>query len=518
VSYSLGSGSISNYDYALRWYIDLFEEPLPLITSFTMSRNMSFNTNDVLENQYNKICSSTNSNNLLPLSVRYVDKFGSYCIERPPFKVKINYKNARAAYNGTVVDDLEIWVPWTLMIIPSTFSLDFDPTNIGLYYSSEPLDSKRDQYINSLLPNTYAHGGICWSQSFQKLISMDKSRDDSSSFDFTYWHSMILNDYMMGGWNNDLQSANLNAITQHQYSHSSTYNTLFRRLKSIDTDEECEAYLLNKYPFLHKYIHMEKYPDLQDKVRGILINKFHIYKNYADMLTDFNYVIPNRKKKPKYDEAVGHTYSKLLAFLSVCSLSDTLQFYSNVSGYLSELNTSFNRYTHSFSRILSEYKSNFGGSLEGSKYPIMLPFTSLSKNNVDLVASSTSCYKSLTVYYAIDNITLSKLNNYMRQRTIPSRDIFKIFNVDPNVFFPLIDDYMNNSNKNKIYIKIDSTNDQLSIVDKKYFIDLSDNTAVKIQQKIAEYSRRKSKNRYCQDYLGYVDTKEKILDSLNISY
>jgi hypothetical protein len=496
--YTIGSSSYSNYDYALRWFVDTYDETLPPINRFTLSRNLSVSTDDLLDNQQ-KCTAISRQNSLFPLSVRYIDKYGNHYVERPPFKIKINYKNARAAFKGTIVDDIEIWIPWTLMVIPSSFSLNYSPDSIRIYYSSEPLSSTKTQYLHSLLPNTYASGSICWSHSFQKLISMDNTRDTFSSFDMTYWHSMIINDYMMGGWNNDLHSQTLASITQHAYSNVSSYRTLLSYSKDMD-DNQAEDYLLNKYPALHKYIHMEKYPDLCEKVRGILINKFDIYKNYANVLTDFNYTIPNRKRRPKYDEAIGHMYSKLFAFLSVSSLSETLQFYSDVSGYNNEFNSGdAHRSTFSFSKILSNYKSEISVDnryFTEASYPILLPFTSLTKNNVELLASSTACYKNINVYYAVLNIPLQKLRSNQGQSFSTGSDFFRMYKVDPNVFFPLIDNYMDQNKDTSIYLTIDYASNELSIVDKEFFVNIISNAASLIKEKLDAIVGKKSMNRY----------------------
>ena len=515
--YTMSSINASDYDYGMNWFYANFKIPLPVINRFSLTRNMSVDTEKIIEDKYNKE-SALNKQSLLPLSVRYIDKSGNYYIERPPFKIKINYKNSRAMLNGTVVDDLEIWIPWTLMIIPHSFSLNFDPSSVCLFYSNEQLSSTKTHYVRSLFPNSYENNSICWSQSFQKLISTDNTRDDLSSFDLTYWHSMILNDYMMGGWNNDLQSSSLNNITQHFYHRLSFYADNLRERKGM-TPKEAEEYIFKKYPSLYRYIHMEKFPELSQKVRSILMNKFHLPKNAACMLTDLSYVPSGRKRRDNYDHVVGYAYCKLLAFFSVCSLSETLDFYSDVSSYLLEFspNSIYGRYTYSFSKIISDYNRDFTYERASSNYPILLPFTSLTNNNIDLLSSSASSYKNLKIYYTVEDIDLKDLENYYNRRTIPYRDIFDVFKVDPQVFFFLVDDYINKTNSDTLYLKINAKKNDISVVDKQYFANVVSDISLQIKESLEKSKLKKKKNRYYVDHSSYIDTEEKILNSLNIS-
>ena len=516
--YSLSSFGTGHYDYSMSWFYAHHKEPLPVISRFVVTKNMSLHTEQMLHDQYIQQ-SDCKQKNLFPLSVRYIDTSGNYYVERPPFKVKINYKNARAAYKGVVVDDLEIWIPWTLMVIPQSFSRTFDPNSVCIFYSSEPLKSTKSRYMHSLLPNSYESGAVCWSQSFQKLISTDNTRDNLHSFDLTYWHSMILNDYMMGGWNNDLQSSSLNCITPYFDSRQTNYADILRLEKDMNP-QEAEQYICKKYPNLYRYMHMEKFPELSQKVFSVLINKFKLNKDVCSMLTDLSYVPSGRRRRINYDDNVGYTYSKFLAFLSVISLSETLDFYSDVSLYLSEYskNTSYSRYTHSFSKILSEYNKNF--NQEGySSYPILLPFTSLTKNNIDLLSSSTAFYKVMKIYYLVEGLNQLDMENYCDKRRIPYRDIFDIFKVRPESFFDLVDDFSTKSTEDTLYIKIDMNTRSLSVVDKQYFVQAISNLSLIIKEKLEESKTKKKKKRdsYYFSRFEYIDTEEKILNALSIS-
>lgn len=484
-SYQITSGVHSDYTYATRWYHAAFEEYLPVISSFRIVKNFSVPTDEFEKNQIQSQKLLSNPN-ILPLSVRYIDEFGSYYIERPPFKVKINYKNARAMYSGPVVDDLEIWIPWTLMVIPASFYNHFDPTHVRMYYSHKPLQSLEDNYLYSFLPNAYSHGAICWSQSFQKLISLDQTKNQISSFDATYWHSMIINDYMMGGWNNDLQSRNTSHLFQHGISLSYLNNTSFN-------DEQS---LLNAVPMIHKYIHMEKYPDLCSKINGMLINKFGYSKEQADYITNFDSLLLRSTRRRRGTNANndqhGYEYSKILSFFSTLSLSETLEFYSQHEKYLKSASRS-DRYSFyntsiSFEDIIAETSKEI--DIRPEEIPLNLPISSVTKDNIEMFELSSSNYKSILFYFVLVNtgaVQRRKIHEYSHYPSSLISQLFSEFNIDISQFLNLLDNSEDIAKNGKIYVSVDAKTSQIAIHDKKYFSDLFSTIAQSITEKVQQY-------------------------------
>lgn len=500
-SYQITSGVHSDYTYASRWYHAAFEEYLPVISSFRIIKNFSVPTDDFEKNQIQSQKLLSNPN-ILPLSVRYIDDLGTYYIERPPFKVKINYKNARAMYHGAIVDDLEIWIPWTLMIIPASFYNHFDPTHVRMYYSHKPLQSLEDSYLYSFLPNTYSHGAICWSQSFQKLISLDQTKNQINSFDATYWHSMIINDYMMGGWNNDLQSKNTSCLFQHAIHSSYLDNTSFKNEQSLS----------DAVPMIHKFIHMEKYPDLCSKVSGMLINRFGYSKEHADYITNFHssFLKPTRRRRRDYsnNDQHGYEYSKILSFFSTLSLSETLEFYSQHEKYLKSVSRS-DRYSFyntiiSFEDIIAETSKEV--DVRPEEIPLNLPISSVTKDNIEMFELSSSKYKSVLFYFVLINtgaVQRRKIHEYSHYSNALICQIFSEFNIDISQFLNLLDNSEDITKNGKIYVSIDAKTSQIAIHDKKYFIDLFSTINQSITEKIQQYELLSKNNADRKRYERY---------------
>ena len=519
-TYNIKPAPLQDYAYSSRWYYQEFKEFLPIIYSLQISKNFSVPTDQLLSSQAS-IIENTQKHHLLPLSVRYLDDHGTYYIERPPFKAKISYKNARAAYSGKVVDDLEIWVPWTLMVIPSSFHLNFDPTNILLLYSYKPLEDLRDTYVHSFLPNSYAHGGICWSSSFQKLISLDETKNTINSFDATYWHSMIINDYMMGGWNNDLASKN--AINLFQHSETSNYIR-----DSIFPDDSA---LFEKYPMLHRYIHMEQYSELFSIVNGILINKFDYSNEEAEYITNFNSLRKKPKRRRRTDSYSnnpehGYSFAKFFSFMSTLTLAETLQFYSEYSSFVRRKTSHRDDYGYgsyiSFSSLLKITKSENRYSYQ--ELPMHLPVTHLTSNNISLFESSSSKFKNVTIYFILTNLTSVMKKSYYDKFYHDGYknffvDLVDRLKIDIRQFLEIIDNADQLAKNNKIYISIDAQTSQIAVHDKSYYVNIASEITTLVQEKInqSQSSSKGSTPRYIEHYLSGLITLDKVKDSLLIN-
>jgi len=298
-------------------------------------------TNHILEKQ-NELLTINSDKNLMPLAVRYIDKSGSHYIERPPFKINISYKNARAASPGVVVDTLSIWVPWTLTLIPSSFVNNYTPNSVKIYYSYTQLTDPKTLYFNSFFPNSYGDGRICWSNSFVDLTANDKLKSELSSFDFRYWHSMMFNDYMLGGWNNDLHSRPL-AILSNRHGGLASY--LSSTLQEV-TDEEYKT----DFPLVDMFRNTQDYPDLYKKIVDIMINTFHIKRSKVN----------GAATNSTYDSYItNYDYVKFFSFMSLLSLEETLAFYEQVAKLERLINSRINRSSH------NNYSSGLRSCLNG---------------------------------------------------------------------------------------------------------------------------------------------------------
>jgi len=254
---------------------------------------------------------------ILPMAVRYVDKSQSYYIERPPCRINVKYKNARASHSAPEVEDLFIWVPWTITIMPVTFINKYDPGDVRIYYSHSALSSSTQMYINSLFPNTHSDARICWSGSFSNLLTHVKDQSDFNTFDYRYWHSMIFNDYMLGGWNNDLISRPLYALSgRTNVGEAGIVNQIL------------EGDYKSKYPLVDMYRNPQSYPEFYDRLVSVVINKFNFSRSKAlDVVSN-----------AQYDSYISnYDYVKLLSFMSLLSLEETLSFKKQIGDVVKDV-------------------------------------------------------------------------------------------------------------------------------------------------------------------------------------
>lgn len=151
-----------------------------------------------LNAQYRKALHFSIPDSFYPIATRYISSSGYYVIERPPTQIAIDYKIG-GAYSQTNkrLEGLQIWIPWTIFIFNP-----FNPNQYRFYFSSKSLSSMEDNYITPYLPNTYASGDICFSNSLNKLPQ--DSLPDPHNISLMY--SIIYNDYFSGGWNSDLNN------------------------------------------------------------------------------------------------------------------------------------------------------------------------------------------------------------------------------------------------------------------------------------------------------------------------
>ena len=248
--------------------------------------------------------SNSNIDNLYPIAVRYISDQNVYVIERPPFKIPIDFKNARAAYDAPKVEPVEIWIPWTVMIFPLNQIASGDSNYLKLYFNDGPIQSLSDCVLPVYLPNAYGDGRICWSNSFSNLLSQ-LNVSGPSTIDINYLYSSILNDYLMGGWNTDL-GFNYRNI---QYRDNSEFNRLLSS---------------GNFPMLSSFVDTSKSnPELAQNVRNVLQEKFHFTKRRSLACIDGSIIKDKNSHSGPKD-----IYLKLFAFMSSISLSDTLKFVS----------------------------------------------------------------------------------------------------------------------------------------------------------------------------------------------
>lgn len=216
----------------------------------------------------------------LPIATRYISTNGKYFIERPPFQATINFHQSGAKEGSrSEVNDVNIWVPWTLTVIDPKA-----PHDSMIMFSPESLKDEKTQYVPSILPNTYDNGRICFSNS---LLSLDLSSATIKyqEYDIRYLYSLIINDYFGGGWNTDL--------TSNAYG-------IFHNIQ-----------LAKKYSGLNKFLSItaEELKNVHPRMRA----------NTANAIIDY-----------KYSNNIVKMYKYIFYAFSVMSLEETLNFYKDM--------------------------------------------------------------------------------------------------------------------------------------------------------------------------------------------
>jgi len=328
---------------------------IPSVFNFFLDINHSVPTQYINHERSLKVFDS-NTNNLYPIAVRYVSNENVYVIERPPFKLSVDFKNSRASYSSNSVTPVEIWIPWTVMILPWNQIVTGDPGHLKLYFNDGPIKSLSDCVVPVYLPNSYPDGRICWSHSFNQLLSQ-LNTSGPESIDLNYLYSSILNDYLMGGWNTDLQFS-------------------YRDLQYKDSHHTVSLLANKDLPMLSLFVDTLKInPDFAKNIRSILETKFGFTKRKSLSCVDGSVLKDRNNHQGSRD-----IFLKLFAFMSSISLSDTLNFVSELKH---------------LSRESSAY-----GPIEIEK-TLRINFSPYDDNNVPLLAT-TAPIKNAVINNSID--------------------------------------------------------------------------------------------------------------------
>jgi hypothetical protein len=149
------------------------------------------------------LASTFNPNpNLYPIAVRQILESGYVAIERPPFKISVDFRLGQSSSSASKLKKVEIWVPWTLTFINPTYVNRHENINhnVYIYLSDGSLDQMGERkYIRCPFPNSYQDSHICFNNSLSTLPV-----DQLSSLDIPTIYTTVFNDYFSGGWNSDL--------------------------------------------------------------------------------------------------------------------------------------------------------------------------------------------------------------------------------------------------------------------------------------------------------------------------
>lgn len=220
--------------------------------------------------------------------------------ERKPFKASISYKDAKAD-SKKVSHSYTFWVPWTLYCFSKNNYYD-----ITVLFSDKELQSFEDSYLLNFFPNSYSDGKICIGMSSSLART---SFDQGNKIRF----ESFINDYWSGGWNNDLPSS---------------FEGFLFNLKSYITEDN--------YPIISSYVYFSEE----------VLSRFKDYFSTPR----FKKLVNNRKIK---DYNHSYSYDRILSFLSILTLEETLMFFAEIKSLYSFKNE--NNYLKTFDKISKNY-------------------------------------------------------------------------------------------------------------------------------------------------------------------
>jgi len=511
--YAAKIDSLSNYNYddTTSSIFRIFGYNLPEIKSLNFQFTHTASTNNVLEYQQ-KIKTFFDNQELFPLAVRYISKNGFYHIERPPFKINLDFKNTKSlSFTNEVSNNISIWCPWTIMQIPSDFLVSLDPSFIRIGYSYKQLENMDDYYAVSIFPNSYANGKICWSRSFSQVSSSGNTINLNDRFDLTYWHSMLLNDYMMGGWNTDLPSRFLSHLLGINFN-------LFR----FDNKVIPEQVLSTDYSLLWRFIKIDEFKDLKDSIFNILINNFSISPRMAKNIL-----------QPFSKDYYSNIFIRFFAYMSTLSLDQTLDFYKQVFAY-SKIYVSkqehlcfddiiINKFSDLFLDKKSDNQQDLYSLLDYHQHLTKIPLIRyLSSNEAtcnrdSYKSASNSFYSSVVLLF--EGLTEKQ---YQKVRSADSSNenifnYFKIFDFNTKDVISFVNNIYNLKTQ-KVYLKLNVENKTFTLITKEDFQSFLGEVSSNALEFIQEFSlSTKNKKSYSHTINNIKDSlcKNTFIKSIN---
>lgn len=212
--------------------------------TYSMSYFSSVGMYPVEESVYKEITDVNSSKDeILPIAVRYADpKNGVYVIERPPFKIPLDFNFSKKRPFGLNFDQLEIWIPWTVAVvtIPKNTNSMISTTNennipkMRLYFRDSPLTSLNDYISRPYTPNVFADSSICFGQSYHWFI--EKWTSGEVDLNVSTFYPYMFNAYFQQ-WNYDIYpyigSLVYSYLTNNNLLHNIFQNVKSKKLKTV---------------------------------------------------------------------------------------------------------------------------------------------------------------------------------------------------------------------------------------------------------------------------------------------
>jgi hypothetical protein len=407
-SLELSSAAI-NYNSYRQYFRDLTGYPLPTYFKYNLKEVSRIPAPDFYSVRQSLINSSVDTN-LYPIAVRYVSSDSKYLIERPPFQISVDYRLGGAHSGASKVPSFKIWVPWTETILDLSIP---DASNLSyakIFFNDTPLYSLDDHVIPCDLPNSYANGAICFSNSMNDINSvLDESLLMNNNVAYIY--NYVFNNYMMGGWNSDLTPVfynygYTNGVKTSDLPMFSEYaNPSPERKNSIiDSFEDSEYKKLVKR-ILNSKVHFTNFKSLPKVYfRDLVIRSSFTLEETLQYVTDIKTFLQRRSQASSSFYQKRSTYSMLSLMNSP----------SGKSSYVQDLSSSvlFNSIIRhpEIEKIVSYPYSSFTGNIVIPIHPEYMKYTNTISNLIE--PSSIAKLVDQLVNSSKNNSSLNFVFNY----------------------------------------------------------------------------------------------------------
>lgn len=305
-------------------------------------------------------------NHLLPMAVRHYSESSSsswYLVERPPFKTKIDFSTSKS-YNKRKINkhiqNLEIWIPWTLVAIhiPNNTRL-MGQMKFHIYMNDSQLNSFDEPVIPCFFPNSSTqNGSICIGDTLGRHVF------EESDFSIKEISNLIFNDYFTGGWNSDILSSILYTEVfidifqkledeQDKFYLSSSLPNLYHELKKASRTS-------TKNPSVATYGMPQNYVDFFYAYSFMTLDQVLLYFNQlkqkkSSATSSIRYLFPGNitSSQPNYYE----NYNRMFSPYKEVSLNDSIDKLFNLYNFFYNTDHSNIQYSYHFSKniVINNY-------------------------------------------------------------------------------------------------------------------------------------------------------------------
>lgn len=342
---------------------------------------------------------------LYPMAIRYISKENTYVIERPPFQLEVDFRLGTAHSSNPKMHPITMWAPWTVLVFNAKNLSEGDFSDVKLFFNDGPINSLEDFMLPCFYPNTYGDSRICFSSSLNDFNDvLDISLFDNGNIGYIY--NYIFNNYMMGGWNSDLDP-NAFSIIEYIFQSSDVQFAANARkrfptvslLRNPIQNTDFYKSIFAKYPrsFTGKY---KKYFDNNFSFSRTKISREKLYARnfiiYSMFTLEQKLSLISEMKQMYYDLPDSNYYK-----LSTNKLVNIIDYYSSEK-------------KNSFSFIKSLYKDkSIDIDYQYKSYEFTIYLTHLSNEFISLYARYKTLDPIITLenFQKINKIILNNINN-----------------------------------------------------------------------------------------------------------